>query len=276
MVLAVPGRKDDASASAAGSPRPVLASVTQLQKRYASRDGGEIVALSDVSLNIHDGEFLSVVGPSGCGKSTLLHIMAGVLERTSGELLLRGRPIDGSRREIGIVFQEPLLLPWRTVLDNVLLPIEVHKLPIPRFRPRALELLELTGLSAFANKYPQELSGGMQQRVSIARALVHDPTILLMDEPFGALDAMNREQMNLDLMRIWAGSGKTILLITHSISEAVLLGDRVVVMSPRPGRICEVIDVDLPRPRGLNITATPAFGAYAERVRNLLFARTSD
>jgi len=276
MVLAVPSRKDDALATAPGSGRPVLARVTQLQKRYASRDGGEIVALSDVSLDIYDGEFLSVVGPSGCGKSTLLHIMAGVLDRTSGELLLRGQPIDGPRREIGIVFQEPLLLPWRTVLDNVLLPIEVHKLPIDRFRPRALELLELTALSAFANKYPQELSGGMQQRVSIARALVHDPTILLMDEPFGALDAMTREQMNLDLMRIWAGSGKTILLITHSISEAVLLGDRVVVMSPRPGRISEVIDIDLPRPRTLNITATPAFGAYAERVRNLLFARTSD
>ena len=276
MVLAVPSRKDDALATAPGSGRPVLARVTQLQKRYASRDGGEIVALSDVSLDIYDGEFLSVVGPSGCGKSTLLHIMAGVLDRTSGELLLRGQPIDGPRREIGIVFQEPLLLPWRTVLDNVLLPIEVHKLPIDRFRPRALELLELTALSAFANKYPQELSGGMQQRVSIARALVHDPTILLMDEPFGALDAMTREQMNLDLMKIWAGSGKTILLITHSIPEAVLLGDRVVVMSPRPGRISEVIDIDLPRPRTLNITATPAFGAYAERVRNLLFARTSD
>jgi len=254
----------------------VLASITKLQKRYASRDGGEIVALSEVSLNIYEGEFLSVVGPSGCGKSTLLHIMAGVLERSSGELLLRGQPIDGPRREVGIVFQEPLLLPWRTVLDNVLLPIEVHKLPIEQFRPRALELLELTGLSAFAQKYPQELSGGMQQRVSIARALVHNPTIILMDEPFGALDAMTREQMNLDLMKIWAGSGKTILLITHSISEAVLLGDRVVVMSPRPGRISEVIDIDLPRPRGLNITATPAFGAYAERVRDLLFARTSD
>ena len=276
MVLAVQSRNDDASARQTGSERPVLASITKLQKRYASRDGGEIVALSEVSLNIYEGEFLSVVGPSGCGKSTLLHIMAGVLERSSGELLLRGQPIDGPRREVGIVFQEPLLLPWRTVLDNVLLPIEVHKLPIEQFRPRALELLELTGLSAFAQKYPQELSGGMQQRVSIARALVHNPTIILMDEPFGALDAMTREQMNLDLMKIWAGSGKTILLITHSISEAVLLGDRVVVMSPRPGRISEVIDIDLPRPRGLNITATPAFGAYAERVRDLLFARTSD
>ena len=274
MVQAAQSRSDSGTANKPA--RPVLASIAHLHKLYASRDGGEINALNDVSLDIYDGEFLSVVGPSGCGKSTLLHIMAGVLERSSGEVMLRDRPIDGPRREIGTVFQEPLLLPWRTVLENVLLPIEVHRLPIDQFRPRALQLLELTGLSAFANKYPQELSGGMQQRVSIARALVHDPSILLMDEPFGALDAMTREQMNLDLARIWAGSGKTILMITHSISEAVLLGERVVVMSPRPGRITEVIDIDLPRPRDLAITATPAFGAYAERVRNLLFARASD
>ena len=254
------------------SRRDVLAAITQLRKQYASRDGDDIVALSDVSLDILEGEFLTVVGPSGCGKSTLLHIMAGVLERTSGQVLLRGRPIDGPRREIGTVFQEPLLLPWRTVLDNVLLPIEVHRLPLETYRPKARALLELTGLEKFANKYPRELSGGMQQRVSIARALVHDPSVLLMDEPFGALDAMTREQMNLDLMKLWADSGKTIVLITHSISEAVLLGDRIVVMTARPGRIAEVIDVSLPRPRGLEVTATPAFGAYAKRVRDHLFA----
>jgi NitT/TauT family transport system ATP-binding protein len=276
MVATVQQRNDSGPEKQSGSRGRVLASIAQLRKQYASRDGGDIVALSDISMNIYDGEFLTVVGPSGCGKSTLLHIMAGVLDRSSGEVMLRGQPVDGPRREIGTVFQEPLLLPWRTVLDNVLLPIEVHRLPIDQYRPRALELLELTGLAAFAKKYPQELSGGMQQRVAIARALVNDPTILLMDEPFGALDAMTREQMNLDLMKIWAGSGKTILLITHSISEAVLLGDRVVVMSPRPGRIAEIIEIDLPRPRGLAITATPAFGAYAERVRNLLFARVPD
>jgi NitT/TauT family transport system ATP-binding protein len=254
----------------------VLASIKQLRKQYASLDGDDIVALSDVSVDIKEREFLTVVGPSGCGKSTLLHIMAGVLERTSGQVLLRGQPIDGPRREIGTVFQEPLLLPWRTVLDNVLLPIEVHRLPLDLYKPKAIELLKLTGLAKFANKYPQELSGGMQQRVSIARALVHDPSILLMDEPFGALDAMTREQMNLDLMRLWADSGKTILLITHSISEAVLLGDRVVVMTPRPGRIAEVIDIDLPRPRTLDVTATPTFGAYARRVREHLFAQPAD
>jgi NitT/TauT family transport system ATP-binding protein len=251
----------------------VLAAITRLTKTYASRDGDDIVALSDVSLDIHEREFLTVVGPSGCGKSTLLHIMAGVLDRTAGQVMLRGRPIDGPRQEIGTVFQEPLLLPWRTVLDNVLLPIEVHRLPIDRYRSKALDLLQLTGLDQFANKYPRELSGGMQQRVSIARALVHDPSILLMDEPFGALDAMTREQMNLDLMKLWAESSKTIVLITHSISEAVLLGDRIVVMTPRPGRIAEVIHVDLPRPRSLDVMATPAFGAYTKRVRELLFAQ---
>ena len=250
----------------------LLAAVTHLRKQYTSRDGNDIVALGDISLDILEGELLTVVGPSGCGKSTLLHIMAGVLERTSGQVMLRGSPIDGPRREIGTVFQEPLLLPWRTVLDNILLPIEVHQLPIEQFRPKAIELLQLTGLSAFANKYPHELSGGMQQRVSIARALVHDPAILLMDEPFGALDAMTREQMNMDLMKLWSSAGKTILLITHSIPEAVLLGDRVVVMSPRPGRIAEVIDIELPRPRSLDITATPEFGAYARRVRDHLSA----
>ena len=274
--MAAPRRNESGYDQQQAQSESVLASIKQLRKQYASRDGDDIVALSDVSVDIKEREFLTVVGPSGCGKSTLLHIMAGVLERTSGQVLLRGRPIDGPRREIGTVFQEPLLLPWRTVLDNVLLPIEVHRLPLDQYRPKAVELLKLTGLEKFANKYPQELSGGMQQRVSIARALVHDPSILLMDEPFGALDAMTREQMNLDLMKLWAESGKTILLITHSISEAVLLGDRVIVMTPRPGRIADVIDIELPRPRSLDVTATPAFGAYARRVREHLFAQPTD
>ena len=251
----------------------VLASIEHLGRVFASQDGQRVVALQDVSFDIRRGELVTIVGPSGCGKSTLLHIMAGVLERSSGELRLDGRPIAGPRRDVGVVFQEPLLLPWRTVRQNILLPIEVHGLPVAGFLRRADELLALTGLEAFAGKYPHELSGGMQQRVSIARALIHDPAILLMDEPFGALDAMTREQMNLDLMRIREGSGKTILLITHSIPEAVLLGDRVVVMSPRPGRIVDLIDIELPRPRDLDAVATPAFGQYARRIREHLFAR---
>jgi len=250
-----------------------LASIARVRKQFVSHDGSRVLALDDVSFDVGEGEFLTIVGPSGCGKSTLLHIMAGVLERSGGSIHLRGEPIAGPRRDVGVVFQEPLLLPWRTVLDNVLLPIEVHGRKVEAFRRRAEELLALTKLEGFERKYPHELSGGMQQRVSIARALVHDPAILLMDEPFGALDAMTREQMNIDLMRIWQSSGKTILLITHSIPEAVLLADRVVVMSARPGRIVDLIEVDLPRPRDFEVVATPQFGAYARRIREHLFAR---
>ena len=229
-----------------------------------------------MSFDVQEGELVTIVGPSGCGKSTLLHIMAGVLDRSFGRIELRGRPVDGPRRDVGVVFQEPLLLPWRSVLHNILLPIEVHGLPVARFRSRAEELLGLTGLEAFAGKFPYELSGGMQQRVSIARALIHDPAILLMDEPFGALDAMTRERMNLDLMAIWAKSRKTILVITHSIPEAVLLADRVVVMSPRPGRIVDLIEVTLPRPRSFDMVATPEFGRYTRRIREHLFAAALD
>jgi NitT/TauT family transport system ATP-binding protein len=259
-------------ASTATAP---LARISHLGKQFASKDGSTVVALDDVSLDIAEGDFVTVVGPSGCGKSTLLHIMAGVLPRSSGEILLRGQPIAGPRRDVGVVFQEPLLLPWRTVLDNLMLPIQVHGLPIHEHRARAQELLALVKLEAFAGKYPRELSGGMQQRVSIARALMHDPAILLMDEPFGALDAMTREQMNLDLLKIREQSGKTILLITHSIPEAVLLGDRVAVMSPRPGRIVDLIEIELPRKRDFELVATPAFGNYTRRIREHLFAKTA-
>lgn len=252
-----------------------LARIAGVGKQFSSHDGSRVVALEEVSFDVRQGELVTIVGPSGCGKSTLLHIMAGVLEHSSGEILLQGRPIAGPRRDVGVVFQEPLLLPWRTVTDNILLPIEVHGLPVARYRERVAELLALTRLEGFGGKYPHELSGGMQQRVSIARALIHDPAILLMDEPFGALDAMTREQMNMDLMKIQAQSGKTILLITHSIPEAVLLGDRVVVMSARPGRIVDLIDVDLPRPRDFEAVSTPAFGTYSKRIREHLFARAA-
>jgi NitT/TauT family transport system ATP-binding protein len=250
-------------------------SVSHLGKEFISHDGNPVVALLDVSLSMAAGEFVTVVGPSGCGKSTLLHILAGVTAPSEGQVVMDDRPVEGPRRDIGVVFQEALLLPWRTVLDNILLPIEVLRLPVAKYRERARELIELTNLAGFEHKYPHELSGGMQQRVSIARALIHDPAILLMDEPFGALDAMTREQMNLDLLKIWSAAKKTVLLITHSVPEAILLGDRVVVMSPRPGRIVDVIDIDLPRPRTIDMSTTPAFGIYAKRIRDHLFGRSA-
>ena len=232
-----------------------------------------VAALTDVSLAVAPGEFLTIVGPSGCGKTTLLRIMAGLLRPTSGAVHLLGRPVTGPSRNVGIVFQDPVLLPWRTVLDNTMLPVQVLGLDTVRYRARALELLALVGLDGFERKYPHELSGGMRQRVSLARALVHDPALLLMDEPFGALDAMTREAMNLELQRLWQESGKTVAFITHSISEAVFLGDRVVVMSPRPGRIADVVTVDLGRPRDLDLMASDAFGVYTRKIRRALGPR---
>jgi NitT/TauT family transport system ATP-binding protein len=250
-----------------------VCSVRGLTKRYESQDGTGVVALEALDFDIRDGELVAVVGPSGCGKSTLLHILAGVLSASGGQALLRGRPVAGPRRDVGVVFQEALLLPWRCVLDNVLLPAVVHGLPMDAARARAADLLHLVQLDGFAPKYPHELSGGMQQRVAIARGLMHDPAILLMDEPFGALDAMTREQMNLDLLDIWRQSRKTIVLITHSISEAVFLADRILVMSARPGRIVDEVTVDLPRPRRLGMQATPEFGALTRRIRARLGVR---
>jgi NitT/TauT family transport system ATP-binding protein len=241
--------------------------IAGLNKVYPTRDGKPIHALSDVNLTIAEGEFITVVGPSGCGKTTLLKILAGIMGPSSGSVRVNGVPLSGPSRKLGVVFQEPLLLPWRTVLDNVMVPVEVQRLDRAAHRREALKLLDLVGLQGFEDKYPRELSGGMQQRVGIARALVHDPDFLLMDEPFGALDAMTREQLNLDLLSIWSARRKTVLLITHSIAEAVFLGDRIVAMSPRPGRIAEVIDVDLPRPRDLDIINSDVFGNYVRRVR---------
>ena len=247
--------------------------IDSLSKTFESRDGSRVDALKDINLSIRAGEFITIVGPSGCGKSTLLHILAGVLERSSGTVTIGGQSLDGPSRDIGVVFQESLLLPWRNVADNIMLPIEVLRLPVSKYRPRVDDLLQLTNLKGFEAKYPHELSGGMQQRVSIARGLIHEPSTLLMDEPFGALDAMTREQMNLDVLKIWHESKKTIILITHSVNEAILLGDRVVVMSPRPGRIVDILDIDLPRPRTIEMSNTPEFGAYAARIRDHLFSR---
>ena len=249
------------------TPRQNLVEITGLQKIYTTKDGNSIHALKDINLAIAKGEFISVVGPSGCGKTTLLKILAGILQGSSGEATIEGRALSGPSREIGVVFQAPVLLPWRNVLQNVMVPIEVQKRERGKFEERARQLLVMVGLSGFESKYPNELSGGMQQRVGICRALVHDPSFLLMDEPFGALDAMTREQMNEELQRIWTDSKKTVLLVTHSIPEAVYLADRVVVMTPRPGRIVDVVSIDLPRPRTLAMHNTPEFGRFAARIR---------
>jgi NitT/TauT family transport system ATP-binding protein len=244
-----------------------LVRIAGLQKVYKTRDGNEIHALKDIDLDIRAGEFISIVGPSGCGKTTLLKILAGILQRSSGDVVMNGRSLSGPSRELGVVFQAPVLLPWRTVLQNVMVPVEVQHRSRAEFTARARALIAMVGLAGFEHKYPSELSGGMQQRVGICRALVHDPSFLLMDEPFGALDAMTREQMNEELQRLWRESRKTILLVTHSIPEAVYLADRVVVMTPRPGRIVDVIEVDLPRPRTLAMQNTPEFGRYVAAIR---------
>ena len=248
-------------------PGAPIISVRRLDKLYKTLEGETIEALRNVSFDIGEGEFVTVVGPSGCGKSTLLKILAGILRRTSGDVTLRGKGIDGPSREVGVVFQAPVLLPWRNVLQNVMLPIELQRRDRAAFETRAKDYLKLVGLQGFEQKYPGELSGGMQQRVGICRALVHDPAFLLMDEPFGALDAMTRESMNLELLRIWNESRKTVLLVTHSIPEAVFLADTVVVMASRPGRVVATIAIDLPRPRELAVRESAEFGSYARRVR---------
>ncbi|HEV8438158.1 MAG TPA: ABC transporter ATP-binding protein [Methylomirabilota bacterium] len=250
-----------------------LISVSDLAKTYVTRGRALVPALAGISLEIHAGEFVTIVGQSGCGKTTLLKILAGLIPRSAGIVMLRGQPVDGPSRDIGIVFQDPVLLPWRTVLNNVLLPAQVLGLEARAARKRAVALLGLVGLEGFEDKYPHELSGGMRQRVAIARALVHDPSLLLMDEPFGALDAMTREFMNLELLRIWRESGKTIVFITHSIPEAVFLADRVLVMSARPGRVQQIVTVDLRRPRELDIMASDDFGVYAREIRHLFDAK---
>jgi NitT/TauT family transport system ATP-binding protein len=240
--------------------------VHDLSKLYAARGAG-VAALERISFSVGEGEFVAVVGPSGCGKSTLLKILAGILPPSSGEAYLRGTPIAGPRKDIGVVFQSPVLFPWRTVLDNVLLPVDVQTLGRERYTKVALDLLALVHLEGFEHRYPWELSGGMQQRVAITRALVHDPAMLLMDEPFGALDAMTREHMNVELQRIWMEKKKTVLFITHSIPEAVFLADRVLVMTPRPGQIMDDLRVRIARPRTLDVMSTPAFGELVKHIR---------
>jgi NitT/TauT family transport system ATP-binding protein len=252
---------------------PLLA-LRDLSKLYATRDG-VVRALDRVSLAQPQGEFLSNVGPSGCGKSTLLMIAAGLVPASAGEVLVAGAQVAGPRTDVGIVFQSPVLLEWRTALDNVLLQAEARGMPKPAARQRAMALLGSVGLAGFEAKYPHELSGGMRQRVAICRALIHEPTHLLMDEPFGALDSLTRDQLVLDIQQMWQARDRamTVTFITHSVQEAVFLSDRVVVMTPRPGRIEDVIEIDLPRPRRLAMREEPAFNAYCRRILALFLSR---
>jgi NitT/TauT family transport system ATP-binding protein len=250
---------------------PDVIAVRRLSLTYGG--AGRVAALRDISFAIRDGEFVAAVGPSGCGKSTLLKILAGLLDPTEGVAELRGEPIAGPRRDIGVVFQTPVLFPWRTVLGNAMLPADVQRRDRRAMQQRALDLLAMVGLGGFERRYPRELSGGMQQRVGIVRALLHDPAILLMDEPFAALDAMTREAMSVELQRIWLQRRLTVLFITHSIAEAVFLADRVIVLTPRPGTIGDQFAVELPRPRALEVMNTEQFGRCVRRVRDALGGR---
>jgi NitT/TauT family transport system ATP-binding protein len=246
--------------------------IKALTKTYRTRDG-DVPTLRPIDLDIGDGEFVAVVGPSGCGKSTLLKLIAGLIEPTSGTIEVAGKAVVEPPDDVGIVFQNPVLLAWRSVLGNIMMPVEVRRLDYAAHLERARALIKTARLEGFETKYPFQLSGGMQQRAAICRALVHDPKIVLIDEPFGALDALTRERMNLELQRIHFETKKTILLITHSIPESVFLADRVVVMSDRPGSVEAIYEVPLPRPRTLDMMAAPEFAALAKQVRSHFYAQ---
>jgi NitT/TauT family transport system ATP-binding protein len=259
-----------------GDARPATEPVLRVRavsKTYAARG---VRALDPVDFDLYHGQFASIIGPSGCGKSTLLKIMAGLLRATTGDVTLRGTPVVGPRRDIGIMFQQATLLPWRTALKNVLLPIEIRDgASAAKARvPDAMALLEMVGLTGFEKVYPHELSGGMAQRAAICRMFITEPAVLLLDEPFGALDELTREYMNVELQRICHAREATAFMVTHSIPEAVFLGDVVVVMTARPGVIREVVPVDLPRPRSLDMMTEPRFGEIVRHVRSLLDVET--
>jgi len=238
-----------------------------VSKTYQTKSG-VVEACVDINLNIRQSEFVAVVGPSGCGKTTILKMVAGLTPYSSGTITIGGNVVDRPQTDVGIVFQDAIMLDWRDVLANVMLQIDIRKMDRATYEPIARNLLKATGLEGFETRRPYELSGGMRQRVSICRALVHDPVMLMMDEPFGALDALTREQIAMDIQRLWMETRKTALHITHSIPEAVLLADRVVVMGPRPGRIVEIIDIDLPRPRRLD-KLPERFNEYSGRIREI-------
>lgn len=229
-----------------------------------------VEAVRSATFEVSYGDFLTILGPSGCGKSTLLLLIAGLIPISNGEILMEGEPITKPRRDLGMVFQSPVLMPWRSVLDNILFPIDVLKLKRTEYIPEAMKLIETTGLSGFQDKLPMELSGGMQQRVSICRALIHNPSLLLMDEPFSALDALTRDEMNIELLRIWEKYKKTVIFVTHSIREAIFLSDNVLVMSRRPSIIMDNFRIDFPRPRSIEIQEAKEFNEYVAELRNAI------
>jgi NitT/TauT family transport system ATP-binding protein len=255
-----------ANTGAGRSAVPVLR-IREVRKFYK-----DLEAIRNVSLDVATSEFVTLLGPSGCGKSTLLMMVAGLIRASEGDIAVNGEPVTRPRRDVGVVFQQPVLLPWRSVIDNVLFPIELLKLPKAQYERRAMDLLAMAKIQDFANRLPNQLSGGMRQRASICRALIHDPSILLMDEPFSALDAITRDEMGIELLRIWQSNRKTVIFVTHSIREAVLLSDRVLVMGRRPATIVEELAVDLPRPRQIAMTEDEKFNQYVRHLRKAIEA----
>ena len=246
-----------------------ILTVSKVRKIYGN-NARQIHALEDITFAVEENEFVTLVGPSGCGKSTLLKITGGLVNRTAGEVVFKGRPVVGPRRDIGIMFQTPVLFDWRTALENVLLPAEVLGMDPATARQRARDVLRMVDLEGFEESYPNQLSGGMQQRVSLSRALVYEPDLLLMDEPFGALDEFTRERLNLEIQRIWMQQRKTIMFVTHNIAEAVFLSDLVLVMTPRPGRLARVMRVPFPRPRQIRLMKSPEFASLVFEIREVL------
>ena len=244
--------------------------VNNISKTFSTLSGDPVTALKDISFDIASGEFISIVGPSGCGKSTLLRIISGLLKPSTGDVAVGGNPVQGPIKGVGFVFQRPILFDWHKVLANVLVPVELAGLKKKDFIDSAHDLIKLVQLEGFEDKYPGELSGGMQQRVCIARAFILDPDVLIMDEPFGALDALTRDQLNLELLKIWQERKKTVIFVTHNIPEAILLGDRVVVFSERPGTIKADISIDLPRPRGIEVKKDQRFGEREVEIYGLI------
>jgi NitT/TauT family transport system ATP-binding protein len=258
-----------ASRSESQSADAIHAQMVGVGKVYQSMNG-DLTALVDVNLEIRESEFLSLLGPSGCGKSTILRCLAGLEEISSGSLQVVGRPVTGPPDGLGVVFQRDVLLDWRTVFENVMLPAEFgDTAKIPSLRAKAMNLLQMVGLGTYRDRHPWELSGGMRQRAAICRALLNDPALLLMDEPFGALDEFTRDQLNLDLQRIWSETHKTVVFITHSIPEAIFLSTRIAVMAGNPGRIVEIVEIDLPRPRTAATRETADFAKYTSRIRSI-------